>query len=127
MKKFRMDPFQTGTPSSYPTPAMRELFGAVLSLKNETEVKKFFRDLLTIPELTEFANRWQIVKMLYQKVPYEKIAKALRVSTTTVTRVAYWLNNGFGGYKAVADGLFETKFKDSHTPKPLRPRGNRRA
>ena len=116
MKKFRMDPFPTDTPSSYPTPAMKELIQAVLALKNETEAKNFFRDLLTMAEIREFANRWQMVKMLYQGVSYGKIATKLKVSTATVTRVAHWLRNGFGGYKAVADRLFETKYKDSHTP-----------
>jgi TrpR-related protein YerC/YecD len=125
MNKFRMDQFQTGTPSSYPSPTMDELFQAILSLKNEAEAKNFFRDLLTMPELKEFANRWQIVKLLYQKISYGEIAERLNVSTTTVTRVAYWLNNGFNGYKEVADRTFETKFRDSYTPKPLRPRGKR--
>lgn len=125
MKKFRVDPFQTGTPSSYPSPAMNELFQAILSLKNETEAQNFFRDLLTMPELKEFANRWQIVKLLYKRVPYAEIAAKLNVSTTTVTRVAYWLNNGFNGYKEVADRTFETKFKDSYTPHQPRLRGKR--
>lgn len=125
MKTFRTDPFQTGTPASYPTTPMKELFRALLSLQNESEAANFLRDLLTIPELSEFANRWQIVKMLYQKVPYGKIAATLGVSTTTVTRVAYWLSSGFGGYKSVADRIFTTKFKDSRAPKILRPRGKR--
>lgn len=112
-----MDPFSTHTPSSYPTNAHKELFDAILSLKNKEEAKNFFRDLLTMPELNEFANRWQIVKLLLQKKSYTEIASQLNSSTTTVTRVAHWLNSGLKGYKLLADRLLPTKFKDSHTPK----------
>lgn len=95
--------------NTYPTREMKELFEAVAELKNEKEISDFFRDLLTLPEITEFANRWQIVKLLVQKKPYLQIANTLNVSTTTVTRVAQWLNNGMGGYKTVAERMFKTK------------------
>ncbi len=112
-----MDSFSTGTPSSYPTEAHTELFKTILSLKNKDEAKNFFRDLLTMSELNEFANRWQVVKLLVQGKPYTAIAEKLKVSTATITRVALWLNNGMGGYKLMADRLVPIKFKDSHTPK----------
>jgi len=117
MKKFIMDPFSSHTPSTYPTKAHKELFQAVLSLKNEKEAAAFFRDLLTMPELNEFANRWQIVKLLIQKKSYTNIATQLNSSTATVTRVAHWLHNGLDGYKLMADRLMPIKFKDSHSPK----------
>lgn len=116
MKKFKPDPFATDTPSSYPSDAMKELYNAILKLKTPKEAANFFRDLLTMSEIREFANRWQMVKMLYQGISYGNIAKKLKVSTATVTRVAHWLNNGFGGYKALADRVFDTKFKDSDLP-----------
>jgi len=88
--------------ANYPTPEMKELFQAILSLKNEEEAIKFFRDLLTIAELKEFASRWQMVKLLLQGKSYLEIAQILKVSTTTVTRTASWLFNGLGGYQLVA-------------------------
>lgn len=91
---------------TYPTPAMRALFSAILELKNEQEASTFFRDLLTITELKEFANRWQAVRMLVQRKSYIEISEKLGMSTATVTRVAHWLNNGKGGYKVVANRLF---------------------
>lgn len=101
----------------YPTPAMRELLEAVLEIRSRDEAEAFFRDLLTIPELTEFANRWQIVKHLVQGKSYLAIAQKLDVSTTTVTRVAHWLNSGTGGYKTIAERLFSRrKSKDYHEP-----------
>ncbi len=116
MSRFKSDPFPTDTPASYPTKEMKELFRAIVSLKSSDESAKFFRDLLTMPEIREFANRWQIVKMLYQKKSYAAIAQRLKVSTATVTRVAHWLKNGFGGYASVADRVLATKFKDSSVP-----------
>ena len=104
-------------PTPYPSAAMKELFEAIAEIESKEEAADFFRDLLTIPELTEFANRWQIVKRLVAHGSYEKIAKELKVSTTTVSRVALWLNNGRGGYKAVASRLFDNrKNPDYHEP-----------
>lgn len=98
MKKF--------TPSSYPTREMKELFEAIRTIKSTDEATRFFRDLLTIAELKEFANRWQAVKLLTQGKSYMEIAAKLGMSTSTVTRVAHWLKNGMGGYKTVADRMF---------------------
>lgn len=96
------------TPPSYPTQEMNDLFQAILSLKTKNEAANFFRDLLTPAELKEFANRWQMVKLLMKGVPYIEIATKLHTSTATVTRVAHWLHNGMGGYKSVANRIFST-------------------
>lgn len=107
--------------SPYPSSEIKELFDAILNLHSKEEAIHFFRDLLTIAELTEFANRWQIVKRLVAREPYETIAKELKVSTTTVSRVAHWLHDGMGGYEAVASRLFDTrKNPDFHEPPQLR-------
>jgi TrpR-related protein YerC/YecD len=92
----------------YPTPEMKELFEAISSIQDKEEAAEFFRDLLTIAEITEFANRWQMVKYLLEdKLSYAEIASKLKTSTTTVTRVALWLNHGMGGYKKVAERVFK--------------------
>jgi TrpR-related protein YerC/YecD len=87
---------------------MQELFEAILTLRNKREAANFFRDLLTVAELKEFANRWQMVKLLHKGTPYITIAKKLNVSTATVTRVAFWLKKGFRGYKTIATRVFPT-------------------
>lgn len=93
---------------NYPTPEMQELFEAIVTIKDKKEAANFFRDLLTLAEITEFANRWQMVKYLVEgKLSYAAIAKKLNTSTTTVTRVAYWLKHGMGGYKAVAERVLK--------------------
>lgn len=88
---------------------MKELFEAVLRLKSTDEAARFLRDLLTIAELKEFANRWQVVKLLSQGKTYETIAKRLMISTATVTRVAHWLHFGLGGYRIIANREFHKK------------------
>ncbi len=74
---------------------------AFLKLKTEQEVANFLRDLLTIKEIEEFANRMEMAKLLKQGMSYKAIAKKLKVSTTTVTRTAHWLFRGCGGYEKV--------------------------
>ena len=96
------------TRQTYPSVESKELFKAILTLKNEAEAEAFFRDLLTLPELAEFSNRWQIVKLLIQEKSYGEIATKLKVSTTTVTRVAHWLHHGLGGYQLIAPRVFKS-------------------
>lgn len=72
-----------------------------LKLKSEQEVANFLRDLLTIKEIEEFANRLEMARLLKQRMSYKAIAKKLKVSTTTVTRTAHWLFRGCGGYQKV--------------------------
>lgn len=82
---------------------MDNLLRAVLSLESLPEARSFFRDLCTIDELEEMGERWEIVKLLDKGLTYREIASKLEVSTTTVSRVAAWLNNGAGGYRIVLD------------------------
>lgn len=81
------------------------LFKAVLCLKNLDEAQRFFRDLLTEKEITEFGQRWKVAKMLEKKVVYIKIEKETGMSSTTVARIHKWLKKGAGGYRLVLDRL----------------------
>lgn len=74
------------------------LFKAIASLDGTKEMEKFFRDLCTLEELKAMSERWAIAMMLNKGVSYRKISEYLGASTTTVSRVAAWLNNGEGGY-----------------------------
>lgn len=82
-----------------------ELAEAVLSLRTPDELRRFLRDLCTLPELEALAHRWQTVKLLEQGVSYLEIAERVPTSTATVTRVAQWLRNGTGGYRVALDRL----------------------
>ena len=79
----------------------KRLIKAFLKLKNEVDVANFLRDLLTLPEIEEFANRLEIARLLLERKSYIQIASQTGVSTTTVTRVAHWLFKGCGGYQKV--------------------------
>ena len=76
-----------------------ELADALRSLRSRDELKRFLRDLCTLGELEAVAHRWQIVRLLEQKLPYLEIAQRVHTSTATVTRVAQWLRHGAGGYE----------------------------
>jgi TrpR-related protein YerC/YecD len=82
-----------------------KLFTAILSLQSVKEAEAFFRDLCTLEELKEMTDRWEIAGLVDNKQPYREIAAQVKASTTTVSRVASWLNNGLGGYRLVLDRL----------------------
>jgi TrpR-related protein YerC/YecD len=87
------------------TEQLDSLYEGVLKLKNVKEARAFFRDLCTLGELQEFSERFEVVKLVDQGVPYREIAKRTGVSTATITRVAQWLKNGEGGYRLVLNRL----------------------
>jgi TrpR-related protein YerC/YecD len=90
---------------NWKTPLLKNLFEAISTLDSSTDVADFMRDVATISELSEMAKRWEAVMMLTNKVPYRTIAQKIGLSTTTVSRVAYWFNNGTGGYKKAIENV----------------------
>ena len=89
------------------SPDTKILYQAILKLKNLAETKAFFRDLLTPQEIDTFSSRFKVVRLLHQGKPYQEIARLAKTSTTTVTRVAYWLHRG--GYRLILNRLFPNK------------------
>jgi TrpR-related protein YerC/YecD len=85
--------------------ATKELFKAILKLKTPGEAAKFFRDLCTLEELAEMEKRWKAVQMINKGKSYRLVSEKTGLSTTTVTRVAHWLNHGEGGYRLVLKRL----------------------
>lgn len=84
---------------------MERLYDALLSLKNREESAAFLRDLCTVSELQALSERLAIAERVSKDESYLSIASDLGASTTTVTRVAHWLNHGMGGYRAVLNRL----------------------
>ena len=80
----------------------RSLLAAVTTLKNVDEARAFFRDLCTPAELQALADRWAVVGLLQQGLPYREIQRHTGVSVTTVGRVARYLSSGNGGYALAA-------------------------
>ena len=81
------------------TEETRDLFEAILSLRDLDEAERFFRDLCTLGELEAMTHRWQAAQLLDQGLPYHEVARRAGASTTTVTRVAHWLRHGEDGYR----------------------------
>jgi TrpR-related protein YerC/YecD len=85
----------------------QSLFDAVLLLRSRKEVGRFLADLCTPGELRAFAERWQVARLLDQgKLTYREIAERTGASTTTVVRVARFLNEmPHQGYRLVLDRM----------------------
>src|SRR5438093_978990 len=80
-----------------------ELVQAIRSTKSPDELVRFLRDLCTVAELEAMSHRWNIARLLEEKVPYLEIADRVGTSTATVTRVAHWVRHGTGGYRAALE------------------------
>lgn len=82
-----------------------QLCKAILSLKSEDEVRRFLIDLCTPGEMKDFGERFLIARLLYkEKLSYREISALTGASTTTVGRVARFLEQEpHKGYKAVLE------------------------
>ena len=87
------------------TVELKRLARAMLTFKKEEGLLGFMRDLLTLDELGEVSRRWQAVEMLDKGKTYREIAESTGLSTTTVTRIAHWLEHGEGGYKKALENI----------------------
>jgi len=86
-----------------PTLIEKDLFKVITLLEDEKEAMNFLRDLLTEPEIKEFANRWRVAQLLNEKIAYKKIEQQTGMSSTTIARIQKWLINGMNGYKNMLD------------------------
>lgn len=74
------------------------LASALGSLRGGGEVRAFLEDLCTPAELEAMTDRWRVVPLLQQGVPYREIHDRTQVSVTTIGRVARTIDRGAGGY-----------------------------
>jgi TrpR-related protein YerC/YecD len=100
------------------TPDVEALFEAVLRLDDIGETERFFRDLCTLTELRDMAQRWAVVRLLDAGLHYAEISRDTGASTATITRIASWLNHGEGGYRAILDKL-DAASRAGTTPYPV--------
>lgn len=87
------------------TPAVDELFDAILSLQSKEECYIFFEDLCTINELLSLSQRYEVASMLRDRKTYLEIAEKTGASTATISRVNRSLNYGNDGYELVFERL----------------------
>jgi TrpR-related protein YerC/YecD len=84
---------------AWATPEIEDLLEMLWRLRSREELRQVLRDLCTLSELEALAHRWQVAQLLDRGLPYQRIAGETGASTATVTRVAYWLRHGEGGYR----------------------------
>jgi len=71
---------------------------ALAALDRPADVRAFLEDLCTPAELEAMCDRWKVVPLLLERVPYREIHDRTMVSVTTIGRVARTLERGEGGY-----------------------------
>jgi len=98
-------------------PQFRALCRAFQDCSSEQEIANFLRDIGTLSELQAWSERLEVAKQLDRGLPYREISENTGASTTTVTRVAYFLTSGMKGYKTI--------FSRMHHSHPKISRGER--
>ena len=61
-------------------------------------MRAFPEDLCTPAELEAMSDRWKVVPLVAEGVPYREIHERTSVSVTTIGRVARTFERGAGGY-----------------------------
>ena len=90
---------------SWRTTDVESLVDALVGLEDRDEAMAFMRDLCTLGEIRDMAQRWAVVRLLAEGLHYAEISRRTGASTATITRIASWLNHGEGGYRAMLDKL----------------------
>ncbi len=97
-----------GSKIDWSTKKNKQLIASILSIKNTNEAEKFLRDLMTPIEVAEFANRLEAASLLSANMQYNFITKKTGLSSTTIARIAKWLNGPLGGYRLVLSRFHHT-------------------
>jgi TrpR-related protein YerC/YecD len=93
-----------------------ELIAAMLRLGDADEAAAFLRDLCTLGEIHDLAQRWAIVRLLDAGKHYAEISAETGASTATITRIASWLRHGEGGYRRALERLREDRVAELPYP-----------
>ncbi len=78
---------------------------AIAGCREPAAIRAFLEDLCTPAELEAMVDRWKVVPLLLQGIPYRDIHDRTAVSVTTIGRVARTLERGAGGYGIAARKL----------------------
>ena len=76
---------------------------ALVAMDSVEECLALLRDLTTPSELEALSDRWRVVELLQDGLPYREIHDRTGVSVTTVGRVARFLEMGHGCYRLALD------------------------
>ena len=92
-------------PDAAPLNPLDALSDALLSLHERAEMRALLIDLCTPAELEALSDRWRVVPLLLEGLPYREIHDRTAVSVTTIGRVSRCLMQGEGGYRRAAQRL----------------------
>lgn len=106
-------PAEVSNVAPWPDAATESLLDAIVALPDRAAAEHFFRDLCTLGELHDMAQRWQVVQLLDDGRHYLDISRETGASTATITRIAQWLRHGTGGY---ADALRRRPLAQTNRP-----------
>lgn len=83
----------------------KQLAAALQSVRDVAEMERFLVDLCTPAELRALSERWYVAKLLDKGgLSYREINAQTGVSTTTIGRVARFLNDEpHQGYRTILD------------------------
>jgi TrpR-related protein YerC/YecD len=94
---------------SWRTPDVEALVDALLAVGDREVALRFLRDLCTLGEIHDMAQRWAVVRLLDEGLHYAEISRRTGASTATITRIASWLNHGEGGYRTMLGRVAERR------------------
>jgi TrpR-related protein YerC/YecD len=84
---------------------------ALLTIKTPEEAVKFLTDLLTKSEVIMLAKRIKIAKLLIEGKDYKTIEGRLKVSHSTIAKVAAWLVESGEGFRLITERTKKEKPK----------------
>lgn len=109
-------------PDAWRNPDTDALLDALLDLESPAEAAAFLRDLCTLGEIHDMAQRWAVARLLDSGLHYADISRRTGASTATITRIASWLNHGEGGYRAA---LAKARARQAGSPEVPAPGSGR--
>ncbi|MBI2049873.1 MAG: hypothetical protein HYT35_00235 [Candidatus Staskawiczbacteria bacterium] len=86
-----------------------EFYDVIDSLKNRTEVRLFFKSLLTADEIATLMRRIETAVLLSANLKYEKIIELLGVSNNKISTVHKNLLQDDSGYKIIIKRLIQNR------------------
>jgi TrpR-related protein YerC/YecD len=107
-------------PDMPPQQAAASLAAALASLRTPEQVIAFLEDLCTPAEIEALSDRWRVVPLLVQGLPYRDIHERTGVSVTTIGRVARCLAEGIG-YRHAVRALGLDAAQAPASPRPRSP------
>ena len=86
-----------------------EFYDTIDSLKDRSEVRLFFKDLLTADEIANLMRRVEIAVLLSANFRYDEINEILGVGNDKISRVHKCLQQDDSGYKPIIKKLIENR------------------